>query len=61
MNFEFLSPVYIGETITAEAEIVAVDEGRGWVCLACRCINQAGQDVLRAEIKGFPGQFEERD
>ena len=50
MNFEFLAPVYIGETITAEAEIIDLDEERGWVCLSCRCINQAGVEVLRAEV-----------
>ncbi len=61
MKFEFLAPVYIGETITAEAEIIEADDQRGWVCLACRCINQAGVEVLRAEVKGFPGQFEELD
>ena len=59
MRFEFLAPVYVGETITAQAEVVEVDEGRGWVRLACKCSNQQGQEVLRAEICGFPGRFEQ--
>ncbi|MBI5082283.1 MAG: MaoC family dehydratase [Chloroflexi bacterium] len=56
-HFELLAPVYIGETITAEAEVVEVSE-RGKIVLKCRCINAKGEEVLRAEIKGFPGKFE---
>ena len=56
-HFELLAPVYIGETITAEAEVVEVSE-RGKVRLKCRCLNQKGEEVLRAEINGFPGKFE---
>ncbi|MBI4630497.1 MAG: MaoC family dehydratase [Chloroflexi bacterium] len=57
-HFELLAPVYIGETITAEAEVIEVSE-RGKIVLKCRCINAKGEEVLRAEIKGFPGKFEE--
>ncbi|MBI5051737.1 MAG: MaoC family dehydratase [Chloroflexi bacterium] len=56
-HFELLAPVYIGETITAEAEVIEVSE-RGKIVLKCRCINAKGEEVLRAEIKGFPGKFE---
>ncbi len=59
MRFEFAAPVYVGDTITAEAEVVEVDESRGWVCLRCRCTNAAGSEVLRAEITGFPGRLQE--
>lgn len=58
MVFEFLAPVYIGETVTATAEVVEADETRGWVKLACTCTNQNGVDVLRAVVSGFPGKFE---
>ncbi|MFQ5399087.1 MAG: MaoC family dehydratase [Anaerolineae bacterium] len=61
MRFEFLKPVYIGDTVTAEAEVVQADEARGWVLLGCRVINSDGDVVLRAEIEGFPGRFEERE
>jgi len=61
MHFKFLAPVYVGDTITAEAEVVAVDETRGWVRLDCRCVNRAGTEVLQAEIIGFPGRFETPD
>lgn len=58
MRFEFVAPVYIGDTITAEAEVVAADTSRGWVRLRCRCVNREGREVLRADITGFPGRFE---
>ena len=58
MHLEFFAPVYIGETITAEAEVVEADASRGWMRLDCRCTNCEGQEVLRADITGFPGQFE---
>ncbi len=58
MSFEFLGPVYMGDTVTAEAEIVEVSE-RGWVRLAGRVVNAEGQEVLRATIRGYPGRFEE--
>lgn len=57
MTFEFLGPVYIGDTVTAEAEIVEVSD-RGWVRLAGRVVNAEGQEVLRATIRGYPGRFE---
>lgn len=59
MDIKFLGPVYIGETVTAEAIVVEVDETRQWARLACRCITSEGREVLQAEISGFPGRFEE--
>lgn len=58
MCFEFVAPVYIGDTITATAEVAEVDEARGWARLRCSCTNRDGREVLRAEIIGFPGRFE---
>ncbi|MCW5846547.1 MAG: enoyl-CoA hydratase [Anaerolineae bacterium] len=58
MSFEFLGPVYIGDTVMAESEIIEVSE-RGWVRLAGRVIGPDGNDVLRATIRGYPGKFEE--
>lgn len=59
MRLQFLAPVYIGDTITSEAEVIEVDETKGWVRLGCSCVNAAGQEVLKAEISGFPGRFQE--
>lgn len=59
MRFEFVAPVFIGDSITAEAEVVEVDESRGRVRLRCRCTNHEGREVLRGEITGFPGRFQD--
>ena len=61
MHFEFLGPVYVGETVTAEAEVVEADNSRGWVRLSCRCTVTDGREVLRADIRGFPGRFRTRE
>lgn len=58
MSFEFLGPVYIGDTVTAESEIVEVSE-KGWVWLHGRVVGPNGQDVLRAKIRGYPGTFDD--
>lgn len=60
MTFEFLRPVYIGDTVTAEMEIVEVSE-KGWVRLAGRVVGTDGEDVVRSAIRGYPGQFEEEE
>ena len=58
MDFHFLAPVYIGDSITAEAEVVDIDEPSGAVHLRCKCINQEGSEVLQGDVHGFPGKFE---
>jgi 3-hydroxybutyryl-CoA dehydratase len=57
MEFKFLAPVYVGDSLTAEGEVSQVDAENGSVLLVCRCINQAGKEVLLANIRGFPGNF----
>ncbi len=58
MQFEFLAPVYIGDTVTAAAEVAELF-GNGGVVLACRVTNSGGEEVLQATIRGYPGTFEE--
>ena len=58
MRFEFLAPVYPGDTITAVAEVVEADLSRNWVRLRCTCTNQEGVDVLRGDVYGYPGKYE---
>ncbi len=55
MEFKFLAPVFIGESITAVAEVVEAEEQKGWVRLQCRCVNGEGKEVLRGDITGYPG------
>lgn len=57
MDFHFLAPVYVGDSITAQAEVAEVDAQSGAVLLKCTCTNQDGKLVLSAEVRGFPGKF----
>ena len=58
MDFKFLAPVYIGDSLTAQAEVSQLDTENGSVFLVCKCTNQAGKEVLLANIRGYPGKFE---
>ena len=53
---EFKRPVRIGDTITAEVEISAIDDNKGWLILATTCYNQDGLEVITGEacIKFLP-------
>jgi 3-hydroxybutyryl-CoA dehydratase len=57
MDFKFLAPVYVGDSITAQAEVAQVDPENGSVILACTCTNQDGKMVLTGQVSGFPGKF----
>jgi acyl dehydratase len=45
-NWKFVAPVYIGDTITAEAEIVSVHESKPVCQLKIRVTRQTGETVL---------------
>ena len=60
MHFEFVAPVYVGDTITAEMEVIESDPERGWVRLRARGTNADGLEVVRGEVTGYPGRFEVR-
>jgi 3-hydroxybutyryl-CoA dehydratase len=59
MEFRFLAPVFVGETITAEGAVVELNEGKGWVRLHCACRNEGGETVLEGDVEGFPGKTQE--
>jgi len=58
MQFEFVQPVYIPDTIAAEVEVIDVDDQRGRVRLRMICTNKEGEEVLRGECLGIPGSFD---
>jgi 3-hydroxybutyryl-CoA dehydratase len=58
MDFKFFGPVYVGDSITAQAEVAEIDTQTGAVSLTCSCTNQLGVQVLSADVHGFPGKFE---
>ncbi|MCJ7825321.1 MAG: MaoC family dehydratase [Anaerolineales bacterium] len=55
MELTFLAPVFVGDTILAEAKIVDYEPERGWVRLECSCVNREGEVVLRGNVDGYPG------
>jgi 3-hydroxybutyryl-CoA dehydratase len=57
MEFKFLAPVYVGDSITAQAEVLEIDPQSDAVLLSCTCTNQDGKPVLTASVRGFPGKF----
>ena len=48
-NWKFTAPVYIGDTITAEAEVVSVHESKPVSQLRIRVARQTGETVLEGE------------
>jgi len=48
-QMRFRLPVAIGDTITAEAEVTAIDTEKRIVTLRTDCLNQAGEAVVKGE------------
>ncbi|MFB4168618.1 MaoC family dehydratase [Virgibacillus sp. JSM 102003] len=48
-SLNFTKPVYIGDTITAYAEVVKIDEDSRLLTLQTTCRNQSGSTVLDGE------------
>jgi 3-hydroxybutyryl-CoA dehydratase len=48
-QLRFRLPVAIGDTITAEVEVTAVDEQKRVVTLRTDCLNQNGDAVVKGE------------
>ncbi|NIV95798.1 acyl dehydratase, partial [candidate division KSB1 bacterium] len=48
-NWKFTAPVFIGDTITAEAEVQKVHESKPVCQLAVRITRQTGETVLEGE------------
>ncbi len=55
MNFQYLAPVYIGDTVTCTVTFVEKDEARRRVVGQGVLVNQDGVEVLQARFSGFPG------
>ncbi len=55
MNFEFLRPVFVGETIRCEAVIMQIEPvaGRLQMEINFSCHNQQGKEVLRGQTSGI--------
>jgi acyl dehydratase len=55
MSFEYVAPVYIGDTITCVVTIAEKDAEQRRVAGQCTYTNQTGAEVLRGRFYGFPG------
>ncbi|HKH75694.1 MAG TPA: hotdog domain-containing protein, partial [Rubrobacteraceae bacterium] len=56
MSFEYVAPVYVGDTITCTVTVLEKDEPRHRVECGVDFVNGEGDQVLRARFAGFPGQ-----
>lgn len=57
MSFDFLAPVYPGDTVTCTVTIEEKDEEKRHVRARAGFVNQDGAQVLRASFGGFPGRM----
>jgi acyl dehydratase len=57
MNFEYLLPVYPGDTITCTVTVTEKDAQKRLVHCEARYVNQSGAEVLRARFHGFPADI----
>lgn len=48
-NWKFIAPVFIGDTITAEAEVVSIHDTKPVTQLQIKVIRQNGETVLEGE------------
>ncbi len=55
MHFEFLQPVYIGDTVRCAITVVEKDTERRLCTCDAVCVNAQGAEVVRARFGGFPG------
>lgn len=55
-TLRFLKPVFIGDTITATAEVLSFTEAKGMVTLRTECHNQRGEKVLEGEATMMIGR-----
>ena len=55
MTFEFLRPVFVGDTIRCETTITHLEQVEGRIHMAARyvCRNQKGKDVLQGHTHGI--------
>jgi 3-hydroxybutyryl-CoA dehydratase len=57
MTFEYLAPVYPGDTITCVMRFTERDEAKRLLTARVSYTNQDGVEVLRARVLGFPSQI----
>lgn len=56
MAFEYVAPVFAGDTITCTVTVLEKDESRRRVECGADFVNESGEQVIRARFTGFPGR-----
>lgn len=56
MRFEYLAPVFVGDTVTCTVRFTDRDETRSRLGGEVSCVNQDGREVLRGGFSGVPSQ-----
>lgn len=59
-NWKFTAPVYIGDTITAEAQVLSVHASKPVTQLGIRVIRQTGETVLEGEAWCYTFRMEQQ-
>lgn len=54
MNFRYVAPIYVGDTITCTINIEEKDESRRLIKARAVMTNQDGTEVLESRFEGFP-------
>ncbi|MFJ8266109.1 hypothetical protein [Peribacillus asahii] len=49
----FYHPVFVGDVITAELEIIDINIERNWVTQKVTCYNEAGNEVIKGQVVIF--------
>lgn len=49
----FCHPVFIGDLITSELEIIDINNDRNWVTQKVLCYNQTGKEVIKGQVVIF--------
>jgi acyl dehydratase len=57
MSFDYLGPVFVGDTICCTVTIAEKDEEKRRVKATASFVNQDDVEVLRAMFAGFPGRI----
>lgn len=57
MSFEYLAPVFVGDSVSCTVTVVEKDEAKRRVAASAGFFNQDGVEVLRARFSGFSGRI----
>jgi len=60
LDFEFIAPVFIGDTVTITCVVDQADDQRGWVRLTMTGQTQDERLVTRASVSGYPARLRDR-